>query len=122
MKEAGTHAHAIPAQTIKNTMKHEDTEDDKEQHQERKRRAQNIVIRGLPKKPQETPLSLAKEVTVFFTYYFATLDVNVFGVCRLGKKQGDGYKRAIVCTIMDTRKRDIVLDCSQCILKVASFI
>ena len=77
------------------------------------RKELNIVIRDSPEKPHETPLSLAKEMTEFSNDHFSMPNVNVFGVSRLGKQQeGDGYKRAIVCSVMDTRKRDIILDCS----------
>lgn len=95
---------------------------DANEYQERERRAQNIVIRGLPEKEKETPLSLAKDIGEFFGEHFAMQEVVVFGAHRVGRKRDENLShRAIVCTMLDTRKREIILDSSRIYLKGTSF-
>lgn len=69
------------------------------------------------KKAQETPLSLAKEVTEFFVEQFVISDVTMFGTNKAEKKREDaGSYRAIVCTLFDTRKTGIVKSASRILL------
>ena len=88
------------------------------EQKEREKCTQNLVIRGLPKVEKESPLTLAKEVAGFFAQHFAIPDVVVYGAHRVGRMQeGMGNKKAIVCTMMDARKRAIIPDSSKIYLK-----
>ena len=88
------------------------------EQKEREKCTQNLVIRGLPKVEKESPLTLAKEVAGFFAQHFAIPDVAVYGAQWVGRMQeGMSSKRAIVCTVMDARKRAIIIDNSKIYLK-----
>lgn len=95
---------------------------DANEYKEREKRSQNIVIRGLPENEKETPLSLAKDIGEFFAEHFAMQEVTVFGAHRVGRKRDENLgHRAIVCTMLDTRKREIILDSSKIYLNGTSF-
>ena len=105
-------------QRLSNTM---DVLDAKEQY-EIERRKNNIVIRGMQENETENALSLGENITKFFEDHFAMRDVIVYAAHRVGKKQLEGKSsRAIVCTILDERKRAMILDSSKVYLKGTSF-
>ena len=69
-------------------------------------------------KSSDSPLTLAKEVAGFFAQHFAIPNVAVYGAYRVGRMQEDmPNKQAIVCTVMDARKKDIILGSSRIYLK-----
>ncbi|MCO5586432.1 hypothetical protein L7F22_040372 [Adiantum nelumboides] len=81
---------------------------DVNERNEREKRAMNVMIRGLSEKDNETVFTLNASISDFFTEHFGMQDVVVYGAHRVGKKrEGD---RAVVCTMLDARKRAIVLE------------
>ena len=48
-------------------------------------------------------------------------NVQAFGARCMGKRRDDGKARAIVCTLMDARKRAILLDSNRVYLKGTYF-
>ena len=71
---------------------------------------------------QENALSLGENITKFFEDHFAMRDVIVYAAHRVGKKQLEGKtSRAIVCTILNERRRAMILDSSKVYLKGTSY-
>ena len=95
--------------------------DAKEQY-EIERRKNNVVIRGIEEDESENALSLSQKITKFFEEHFAMSDVAVYAAHRVGKKRLEGATcRAIVCRILDERKRAMILDSSRVYLKGSKF-
>ena len=86
-------------------------EEDKEnkEYNEQEKRKMNIVIRGIPESDTEKVLTLNTDITDLISTKFGMQDVVVYGAHRVGKKKPD-TNRAIVCTLLDARKRTIILD------------
>ena len=86
-------------------------EEDKEnkEYNEQEKRKMNIVIRGIPESDTEKVLTLNTDITDLISTKFGMHDVVVYGAHRVGKKKPD-TNRAIVCTLLDARKRTIILD------------
>lgn len=104
--------------TCSNTPSKEDMQEQKE----REKCTQNLVIHGLLEVEKESPLTLAKNVAGFFAQHFVIPSVVVYGAHRVGRMQeGMANKRAIVCTVMDARKRAIILDSSRIYLKSSPY-
>lgn len=98
-----------------------DNVDAKEKYEVEKRK-NNVVIRGMQEDESENALSLSENITKFFEDHFAMHDVVVYAAHRVGKKRLEGVSsRAIVCTILDERKRTIILDSSRVYLKGTNF-
>ena len=111
-------------ETPKITQRHSNTMDvlDAKEQYEIERRKNNIVIRGMQENEIENALSLGQNITKFFEDHFAMRDVIVYATHRVGKKQLEGKtSRAIVCTILDERRRAMILDSSKVYLKGTSF-
>ena len=111
-------------ETPKITQKHSNTMDmlDAKEQYEIEKRKNNIVIRGMQENETENLLSLAENITKFFEDHFAMRDVIVYAAHRVGKKRQEGKSsRATVCTILDERKRAIILDNSKVYLIGTSF-
>ena len=86
------------------------------EYKEREKRSRNIVIRGMQEPDGETVLSLNVEVTKLLAEKLDMQDAGVYGAHRVGKKRTDAH-RAIVCTMLDARKRTILLDNARFYLK-----
>ena len=67
----------------------------------------NIVIRGMAESDKEQVVTLNMEVTDMISDKFGMSDVVVYGAHRVGKQKPDA-PRAIVCTLLDARKRAII--------------
>ncbi|MCO5570396.1 hypothetical protein L7F22_024117 [Adiantum nelumboides] len=90
-------------------------EDDKEATEQEKRKM-NIVIRCIPEPDNEKVLTLNADVTDMISANFGMHDVVVYGAHRVGKKKPE-TTRAIVCTLLDARKRAIILENARIYLK-----
>lgn len=93
-------------------------EDDKECTEQEKRKM-NIVIRGIPEPDNEKVITLNADVTDMISTNFGMHDVVVYGAHRVGKKKPE-TTRAIVCTLLDARKRAIILENARIYLKDTS--
>ncbi|MCO5589012.1 hypothetical protein L7F22_042976 [Adiantum nelumboides] len=82
---------------------------DMAKHNDRTKRLMNIMLRGLPEPENETILTLNVNMSDFFGDHFGMQDVVVYGAHRVGKKKTEGH-RAVVCTLLDARKRSIILE------------
>ena len=51
---------------------------------EHERRSKNFVIRGIKEESMETPASLEKAISEFFSMHYGILDMNVYGHTKLG--------------------------------------
>lgn len=90
-------------------------EDEKEYHELEKRKM-NIVVRGITEKDTEQVLTLNTAITDIISTKFGMHDVVVYGAHRVGKKKPE-TNRAIVCTLLDARKRAIILENARMYLK-----
>lgn len=90
-------------------------EDEKECNEQEKRKM-NIVVRGIPESDNETVITLNTDITDMISTNFGMHDVVVYGAHRVGKKKPEAT-RAIVCTLLDTRKRTIILENARIYLK-----
>ncbi|MCO5597139.1 hypothetical protein L7F22_051214 [Adiantum nelumboides] len=79
------------------------------EYKEREKRSRNIVIRGMQEPEGETVMSLNVEVTNLLAEKLGMQDAGVYGAHRAGKKRTDAH-RAVVCTMLDARKRTIILE------------
>ncbi|MCO5563772.1 hypothetical protein L7F22_017420 [Adiantum nelumboides] len=79
------------------------------EYNEREKRGMNIVIRGIPESDNEKVLMLNAEVTDLLANTFGMHDVVVYGAHRVGKQRPEN-NCAIVCTMLDARKRAIILE------------
>ncbi|MCO5586881.1 hypothetical protein L7F22_040826 [Adiantum nelumboides] len=82
--------------------------DEKEYH-EREKRNMNIVVCGIPESDNEKVLTLNRDVTDVIANRFGMQDVVVYGAHCVGKKRPKS-SRAIACTMLDARKRPIILE------------
>ena len=89
------------------------------EYMEQEKRKINIVIRGVPEKDQEQVLTLNADITDIISSKFGMHDVVVYGAHRVGKKKPK-TNRAIVCTLLDARKRTIILENARIYLKDSS--
>ncbi len=89
---------------------------DETEYHEREKRNMNIVIRGVPESNNEKVLTLNTDVTDIITEKFGMQDVVVYGAHRVGKQRAES-SRAIVCTLLDARKRAIILENARIYLK-----
>ena len=90
--------------------------DDQEQ-MERTQKQHNVVISGVEEdETKETARSLREKIQDIFNTHFDMTDVPIEGAHRIGKKRDDKPK-IIVCTIMDARKRQIILNNASTYLK-----
>ena len=76
---------------------------------EQERRKMNIVTRDVSKKDKEQVLTLNTDIIDIISSKFGMHDVVVYGAHRVGKKKLETH-RAIVCTLVDARKRAIILE------------
>lgn len=90
-------------------------EDEKECNEQEKRKM-NIVIRGIPESDNEKVITLNTDITEMISNNFGMHDVVVYGAHRVGKKKPEAT-RAIVCTLLDARKRGIILENAHIYLK-----
>ena len=91
---------------------------DVQELKERERRSKNIVIRGIKGESMETPVSLGKVISEFFSMHSSMSDVNVYGAHRVGKHGVTrSMERPIVCTMTDDTKRRIIFGNSWVYLK-----
>ena len=79
------------------------------EYKEREQRSRNIVIRGMHEPDGESTLSLNVAVTNFLADHLGMQDAGVYGAHRVGKKRPDA-SRGVVCTMLDERKRIIILE------------
>lgn len=79
------------------------------EYKEMEKRKMNIVIRGIPEKEEESVLALQVEISNIISEKFGMQDIVVYGTHRLGKKKPD-MNRAVICTMLDARKREIILE------------
>lgn len=86
---------------------------------EQEKRKMNIVIRGVPETDEEQVLTLNTGVTDIISNKYGMHDVVIYGAHRVGKKKPETH-RAIVCTMLDARKRAIILDNARLYLKDSS--
>ena len=85
-----------------------DNEDETE-YSEQEKRKMNIVIRGIQEIDKEQVLTLNADITDIISTKFGMHDVVVYGAHRVGKRKPE-TNRAIVCTLLDARKRAIILE------------
>lgn len=91
---------------------------DAEERADRAKRKNNIVISGITEGEDENARSLKTKIQELLLEHFDMSDVPIEGAHRVGKKTEDGQRpKIIICTIMDTRKRQIILDNSSTYLK-----
>lgn len=83
---------------------------------ERVKRSMNVMLRGLPEAEKETIMMLNARMSEFFDEHFGMQDVVVYGAHRVGKKKPK-EGRAVVCTLLDARKRSIILQNARFYLK-----
>lgn len=83
---------------------------------EQEKRKMNIVIRGVPETDTEQVLTLNTDITDIISNKFGMHDVVIYGAHRVGKKKPESH-RAIVCTLLDARKRAIILENARIYLK-----
>ena len=94
-----------------------DVLDAKEQYEIEKWK-NNFVIGGMQENETKNALILVENITKFFNGHFAMRHVIVYAAHRVGKKQLEGMSSlVIVCTVLDERKRAIILDNSKVYLK-----
>ncbi|MCO5613380.1 hypothetical protein L7F22_067656 [Adiantum nelumboides] len=93
----------------------QDTEEIKE-YNEKEKRKMNIVVRGMVESDKEQVATLNMGVTDMLSDKFGMSDVVVYGAHRVGKQKSDA-SRAIVCTLLDARKRAIILENARIYLK-----
>lgn len=89
---------------------------DDTEHMEQEKRKMNMVIRGIPESETEQVLTLNADITDMIATKFGMQDVVIYGAHRVGKKQPEKH-RAIVCTMLDARKRAIILENARIYLK-----
>lgn len=92
------------------------TSEDVTERQEKEKRQMNIVVRGIPEPENEKMLMLNSAITDVIADTFGMNDVVIYGAHRVGKKK-DNAHRAIVCTMLDARKRAIILENARIYLK-----
>ena len=91
---------------------------DVEEREDRAKRKNNIVISGIMEEEGENVRNLKNKIQELFIEHFDMSDVPIEGAHRVGKKSEDGKRpKIIICTIMDTRKRQIILDNSSIYLR-----
>lgn len=90
--------------------------EDEQECNEQEKRKMNIVIRGIPESDNEKVITLNTDVTDMISTNFGMHDVVVYGAHRVGKKKPEAT-RAIVCTLLDARKRAIILENARIYLK-----
>ena len=90
--------------------------EDEDEYAEQEKRKMNIVIRGVTEKDNEQVILLNADITDIISTKFGMHDVTVYGAHRVGKKKPD-TNRAIVCTLLDARKRSIILENARIYLK-----
>ena len=61
-------------------------------------------------------MTLNADVTAMIAEKFGMQDVVIYGAHRVGKKRPDSH-RAIVCTMLDARKHNIILENARIYLK-----
>lgn len=83
---------------------------------EQEKRKMNLVIRGVPETDKEQVLTLNTDITDIISNKFGMHDVVIYGAHRVGKKKPETH-RAIVCTLLDARKRAIILENARIYLK-----
>ena len=76
----------------------------------------NIVVRGLPEPKIESILSRNVMVADFLSKKLGMQGVTVFGSHQIGKKD-NATNCAVVCTMLDARKRAIILENAHFYLK-----
>ncbi|MCO5603026.1 hypothetical protein L7F22_057169 [Adiantum nelumboides] len=79
------------------------------EYKEREKRSRNIVIRGMQEPEGETVMSLNVDITNLLAEKLGMQDAGVYGAHRVGKKRTDAH-RPVVCTMLDARKRTIILE------------
>ena len=111
------------AATMRIVMQEKNPENvDMDEWREREKRSKNVVIRGIPETDQETTPSLATELKDFFHTYFGMSGIKVYGAHRVGKSGASrSTHRAIVCSMVDDSKRNIILENSRFYLKDTTF-
>ncbi|MCO5571117.1 hypothetical protein L7F22_024849 [Adiantum nelumboides] len=113
----GTEVKKTPTCTTRtNVTEHVIKSVDMAEHNDRTKRSMNIMLRGLPEPENETILTLNANMSDFFGDHFGMQDVVVYGAHRVGKKKTEG-QRAVVCTLLDARKRSIILESARLYLK-----
>lgn len=94
---------------------------DAQERMEREKKQYNVVISGVEEEENENARSLKGKIQEILAEHFDMSDVPLEGVHRVGKKREDSKRpKLIVCTIMDARKRQIILDNSSTYLKGTS--
>ena len=93
--------------------------EDETEYIEQEKRKMNIVIRGISETDNEQVLTLNANITDIISTKFGMHDVVVYGAHRVGKKKPE-TNRAIVCTLLDARKRAIILENARIYLKDSS--
>lgn len=93
----------------------QDNEEIKE-YNEKEKRKMNIVVRGMAESDNEQVITLNMGVTDMISDKFGMKDVVVYGAHRVGKQKPDA-PRTVVCTLLDARKRAIILDNARVYLK-----
>ncbi|MCO5615115.1 hypothetical protein L7F22_069404 [Adiantum nelumboides] len=91
-------------------------DEDPIEYKEQEKRSQNIVIRGMQEPKREIVISLNVDVTNLLAEKLGMQDAGVYGAHRAGKKRTDAH-RAVVCTMLDARKRTIILENARFYLK-----
>ncbi|MCO5582472.1 hypothetical protein L7F22_036368 [Adiantum nelumboides] len=86
------------------------------EYTEREKRSRNIVIRGMQEPEGETVMSLNVDVTNLLAEKLGMQDAGVYGAHTVGKKRTDAHS-AVVCTMLDARKRTIILENARFYLK-----
>ena len=110
------HVRQEPSSSLAPMMDSKDAQEAEKEFHEEEKRKMNIVIRGLTEAENEQVLTLNTDVTDVIADHFGMKDVVVFGAHRVSKKK-IGTHRAIVCTLLDARKRAIILDNARFYLK-----
>ncbi|MCO5564113.1 hypothetical protein L7F22_017769 [Adiantum nelumboides] len=90
--------------------------EENKEYNEQEKQKMNIVIRGIPESDTEKVNTLNTDITDLISTKFGMHDVMVYGVHRVGKKKPE-TNRAIVCTLLDARKRAIILENARIYLK-----
>lgn len=94
--------------------------EDEKEYYEMEKRKMNIVIRGVAEKDEEQVAALNTEINDIIANAFGMQDIVVYGAHRVGKTKPD-VNRAVVCTILDARKRNLILENARIFLKGSQY-
>lgn len=91
---------------------------DAQERADRAKRMHNIAISGISEGEEENARVLKTRVQEVLSQHFDMSEVPIEGAHRVGKVSGDTDRpRIIICTVMDVRKRQIILENSSTYLK-----